>query len=257
MPRGFDKTKLGPALFIVAMGVVGYGFSEGWFTPHPARPGAVAAEPQVQLILDTDAPPPRSGSGVTVGSVSTDKKKPGETEPRPESDAPLTMLGKPAPATDEAPGKSRFASTGPGGNAPASGLQPGSGMLRMSSRPEDALHPARLAGGAFPAASGGLTAPEKPLRYSGHVNGRWIDEVGPGGATVELDDGSVWEVEPVERMTSQSWPAASNVTLSQTGASAYPYRMTAQNRSAEVRLVKAPSNRRKPNVASEEMPTDQ
>jgi hypothetical protein len=257
MPRGFDKKKLGPAVFILAMGVVGYGFSEGWFAPHATRPAAAAAEPQVQLILDTDAPP-HAAPDVKVRSVSADKKKPGESESAPDASPALTMRGKPAPAPDEVSGKSRFGNTpGPGGNAPVSGLQPGSGMLRMSSRPEDPLHPGRAGADGSPGAKSGLTAPEKPLHYSGHANGRWIDEVGPGGATVELDDGSVWEVEPVERVTAQSWAAATNVTLTETGATAYPYRMMAQGRTAAVRLMKAPVNRRKPSVPSEEMPTDQ
>ena len=255
MPRGFDKTKLGPALFIVAMGVVGYGFSEGWFAPHPAPRGvAVAAEPQVQLILDTDAPPAPTSS-VKVRSVPADKKRAGDTDPT-EKPA-LTSQGKPVAATDEVAGKNRFASTGAGANAPAPGLQPGSGMLRMSSRPEDPLHLGRPAAEGLPRTKNGVAAPEKPLHYSGHISGRWIDEVGPGGATVELDDGSVWEVELAQRMTSQSWAAATNVTLAETGATGYPYRMTAQSRSAEVRLLKPPSNRRKPTAPSEEMPTDQ
>jgi hypothetical protein len=254
MPRGFDKTKLGPALFIVAMGVTGYGFSEGWFAPHPApRGAAAAAEPQVQLILDTDAPPPPA-PGVKVRSVSGDKKKPGETEPTGQPG--INPQGKPAAAPDEVAAKNRFTSAGAGANAPATGLQPGSGMLRTGSRPEGSLHLARPADG-LPGAKSGLIAPEKPLHYSGNTNGRWIDEVGPGGATVELDDGSVWDVEPVQRVTTQTWQAATNVTVVETGATGYPYRMTAQSRSADVRLLKAPANRRKTSLPSEEMPTDQ
>lgn len=60
-----------------------------------------------------------------------------------------------------------------------------------------------------------LTAPEV---YAGH----WIQTVVDGGNIIILEDGSVWEVSPIDRIHSMLWLPVSNVVIVN-HSGIYPY----------------------------------
>jgi len=62
----------------------------------------------------------------------------------------------------------------------------------------------------------GLTAPslsQSPQRSSGCENGHWIQSVAANGEIIKLEDGSIWQVDGVDRVTSSIWLPVSNITI--------------------------------------------
>lgn len=60
--------------------------------------------------------------------------------------------------------------------------------------------------------------------YLGSGDEHWIDSVSDGGRIIILEDGSVWEVSPVDQVTSSIWlPVSDVVVVASSGF--YPYRI--------------------------------
>lgn len=256
MPSTTDNRVIFAGLMITSLAAVGYGFSQGWFSPTPTARPAKPAEPTVQLILDTEAPPPRKPAHLKV-PVGEPSKSRQSSEESPEAPAGPMLTLQSRKGADEAPRPkwqdpaAGGSSGAPGGSsAPAPfGLGPAGGtgerrpglLTLQEARPRQ--DPAREASAA-------------PLRYLGSTRGRWIDNLAQDGSRVELDDGSVWDVSPMFREVVRSWDLAQNVSITPSSSAAYPYRISVRVRGADVRLSRPPTGRN--NLPEgEEMPVEQ
>ncbi len=52
-----------------------------------------------------------------------------------------------------------------------------------------------------------------PRRYAGSSGGHWIKSRANGGAMITLEDGSIWEINPLDRIDAALWLPISNVTI--------------------------------------------
>ncbi|KPN75978.1 MULTISPECIES: hypothetical protein [Shewanella] len=62
----------------------------------------------------------------------------------------------------------------------------------------------------------GLTAPsqsQSPQQSSGCEDGHWIQSIAGNGEIIKLEDGSIWQVDAVDTVTSSIWLPVSNVTI--------------------------------------------
>lgn len=57
-------------------------------------------------------------------------------------------------------------------------------------------------------------------------SGHWISEVSSSGRYVTLEDGSVWEIEPVGRIDTNLWLIVDDITVTDNGSTVgYPYQL--------------------------------
>lgn len=63
-------------------------------------------------------------------------------------------------------------------------------------------------------AMGGSSAPSAgPSGYAGVGTGHWVKKVSSAGRTVELEDGSVWEINAIDRIYTALWLPVSNIAV--------------------------------------------
>lgn len=75
--------------------------------------------------------------------------------------------------------------------------------------------------------------------YAGLGSRHWIKTVSSGGKLVELEDGSLWEVNAIDRIYTGIWLPISNITVILAETSVGDYRYTLINRDdGEMALVK-------------------
>jgi len=91
---------------------------------------------------------------------------------------------------------------------------------------------------------GRAPAPELPLIprqniYLGVGKGHWVREVSGSGRFVELEDGSLWEIEPLSRIDSNLWLPIDNITVAESKNPSFPYLLinTDDGEMAEARLI--------------------
>jgi hypothetical protein len=250
-----DRNKLVALLMVVVLGVVAWGYVDGWFSPAPENRGiqvstADAATPGVRVrtrpgdkpaTAERETPagkslvPPgapyqpqgtlRLGTPPEGETVLDDSEA---TEPEPEEDdpprpAPRRWFGDPPPlGTPRAPAES----------APLFAVDARDGR-----------------------AGGRNAAPQRSLAYNGGPHNHWVDEVGARGSTLELEDGSVWEVYDAHQSQAARWDAADTVTVTPGAQLGYPYRISLSSGrgSVSARLIKPPN--RKGLKAGEELMT--
>lgn len=62
----------------------------------------------------------------------------------------------------------------------------------------------------------GLAAPsqsQSPQQSSGCEDGHWIQSIAGNGEIIKLEDGSIWQVDGVDKVTSSIWLPVSNITI--------------------------------------------
>jgi len=243
-----DRNKIVALVMVVVLGVVAWGYVDGWFSPPPENrsvqvstldggPGGVSVRsrrgPRGEEIVEAPAgknapksllPPARpyqpqgtltlarpAGEEVPEESEGVEEEGPAEDDPpRP---APRRWFGDPPPL----PGR-----TAPGQPGLLRSSGSGSG-LGMDPRPR----------------------PVQPMSYSGGQANHWIDEVTDRGRLVELEDGSIWEVHEAHRLVASRFEAADDVRVTSGIASGYPYRISLANGrgAVDARLVKPPTRK--------------
>jgi hypothetical protein len=55
--------------------------------------------------------------------------------------------------------------------------------------------------------------------------GHWIDEVSASGATISLEDGSLWLISPLDRIDTDLWLPVDDITVTHSRDPSYPYRL--------------------------------
>ncbi|MEL7431511.1 MAG: hypothetical protein AAGI90_03155 [Chlamydiota bacterium] len=67
-----------------------------------------------------------------------------------------------------------------------------------------------------------------------------VSEVIGNGAYVKLSDGSIWQIHPTDRLLTQSWISAAEITVEKSGASTYSYRLKNNLTGSVVRAERVP-----------------
>lgn len=242
MPQKNSGQVIASALFAVTLATVGWGFQQGWFSPQPLKPVVVEDSGPV-LILDT------SGEGKPANGPTAVQRTAGRTREKkaataPESAAPERQWLR--SGTDQptelrkiwtgSPEEAAGARTGSAGEIGFAGRSDSDGRFGAAERPLS------FTAGSRSEAPKTMDTP----RYRGNLKGRWISDVAADGRTVELDDGSVWEVSGLYHRTARGLEPATNVSIHYLGSSAYPYQLsTAGGRSISARLSRDASPRRR------------
>ena len=70
-------------------------------------------------------------------------------------------------------------------------------------------------------------------------DGHWIDDISSTGATITLDDGSVWLISPLDQAASSIWLPIDNVVVRHSRDPSYPYLIvnTDEGETASARFV--------------------
>ena len=64
----------------------------------------------------------------------------------------------------------------------------------------------------------------QPAGYAGVGSGHWIQSVSTGGKIIKLEDGSLWEISPIDTIYTGIWLPISNITVIIDGGP-YPYKL--------------------------------
>ena len=73
-----------------------------------------------------------------------------------------------------------------------------------------------------PRSLGGLVAGRG---YPGVGSGHWVSQVMDRGRVVKLEDGSLWEVAPLDRLDSALWLPVTDITVTDGDDLLYPYKL--------------------------------
>jgi hypothetical protein len=76
-----------------------------------------------------------------------------------------------------------------------------------------------------PQAPSGFAPPAATGPYTGGSTGHWIKSKASNGALITLEDGSLWEIRPLDRINTLLWLPISNITVfaNSTGFGDYKY----------------------------------
>ena len=64
-----------------------------------------------------------------------------------------------------------------------------------------------------------------PIIHNSYGGGHWIERVMDGGKIIKLEDGSLWSVEPLDRIDSALWLSLDNITVIEGDDLKYPYKL--------------------------------
>ncbi len=72
--------------------------------------------------------------------------------------------------------------------------------------------------------------------------GHWIDSVSGNGKIIELEDGSIWEVCPIDQVTTVLWLTASDIVVLEGSNAHFPYKLVNKDdgETAEARVLRGP-----------------
>jgi hypothetical protein len=82
------------------------------------------------------------------------------------------------------------------------------------------------------------TAPaSKSQRYSGVGQRHWVKERIDRGAYIKLEDGSLWQVSPLDKLNTMLWLPTDDVIVIEGSNPLYPYKLVGERDAAEAKLV--------------------
>jgi len=61
--------------------------------------------------------------------------------------------------------------------------------------------------------------------YSGVGSGHWVSENIDGGRIIKLEDGSLWEISPIDRIDTMLWLPTEDITVVESDNPLYPYKL--------------------------------
>jgi len=77
----------------------------------------------------------------------------------------------------------------------------------------------------------------KPGAYVDVGRKHWVSEKIGGGAFIKLEDGSMWQISPLDKINTALWLPTDNVVVVETGSVQYPYKLVGERDTAEAKLV--------------------
>ena len=75
--------------------------------------------------------------------------------------------------------------------------------------------------------------------YLGVGQEHWVQETIGSGAFIRLEDNSLWEISPIDRINTILWLPIDNVIVIESANSLYPYKLVGERDTAEARLLTA------------------
>jgi hypothetical protein len=82
-----------------------------------------------------------------------------------------------------------------------------------------------------------LGASGKSGTYVGVGQKHWVSEKIDSGALIKLEDGSVWQISPIDKINTILWLPTDNVVVIESSNVQYPYKLVGRRDAAEARLV--------------------
>ena len=73
--------------------------------------------------------------------------------------------------------------------------------------------------------------------YAGVGQKHWVQSVAQGGGWIQLEDGSLWQVSPIDKIHTAVWLPIEYVIVVKSGNPYYPYRLVGERDAAEAKLV--------------------
>jgi len=85
-------------------------------------------------------------------------------------------------------------------------------------------------------------APEAPAApkaaaYGAAGQKHWVKSKADGGAFVQLEDGSLWQISPLDKINTMLWLPTENVVVVESNNPQYPYKLVGERDTAEAKLV--------------------
>lgn len=84
----------------------------------------------------------------------------------------------------------------------------------------------------------GISAQQANI-YLGIGQEHWVQETIDGGAFIRLEDNSLWEISPIDRINTMLWLPIDNIIVIEGTNSLYPYKLVGERDTAEARLLTA------------------
>jgi hypothetical protein len=113
------------------------------------------------------------------------------------------------------------------------------GVSRLSAKERAALEQ-WLADFAITTATkttGDALSPPKAPAYVGIGQKHWVKSKADGGKFIELEDGSLWEVSPIDKINTMLWLPIDDVVVVESKNPLYPYKLVGKQDAAEAKLV--------------------
>lgn len=83
-------------------------------------------------------------------------------------------------------------------------------------------------------------AAPKAAAYPAIGHKRWVKSKADGGKFIKLEDGSLWEVSPIDKINTMLWLPLDDVVVVESKNPLYPYKLVGERDAAEARLVTSP-----------------
>lgn len=73
--------------------------------------------------------------------------------------------------------------------------------------------------------------------YAGVGQKHWVREKIDSGAYIKLEDGSLWQISPIDKINTMLWLPTDNVVVIESRNPQYPYKLVGERDTAEAKLV--------------------
>lgn len=77
----------------------------------------------------------------------------------------------------------------------------------------------------------------KSSTYAGVDQKHWVREKIDSGAFIKLEDGSLWQIAPIDKINTMLWLPIDNVVVIDSKNPQYPYKLVGERDTAEAQLV--------------------
>ena len=82
-------------------------------------------------------------------------------------------------------------------------------------------------------------ATQQPNIYLGVGQEHWVQKTIDSGAFIQLEDNSLWEISPIDRVNTMLWLPIDDIVVIESKNSLYPYKLVGERDTAEARLLTA------------------
>jgi len=89
-------------------------------------------------------------------------------------------------------------------------------------------------------APGDASPQPKVAGYAGIGQKHWVKSKADGGKFIQLEDGSLWEISPIDKINTMLWLPLDDVVVVESTNPLYPYKLVGERDAAEAKLVTSP-----------------
>ena len=77
----------------------------------------------------------------------------------------------------------------------------------------------------------------KAAAYAATGQKHWVKSKADGGAFIQLEDGSLWQISPLDKINTMLWLPTENVVVVESSNPQYPFKLVGERDTAEAKLV--------------------